>query len=40
MKGRTYEEQKKKIQKKNGRIKMIIIKKKMRKKIKRTVRKI
>ena len=40
MKGRTYEEQKKKIQKKNGRIKKIIIKKKMRKKIKRTVRKI
>ena len=40
MKGRTYEEQKKKIQKKNGRIKMIIIKKKMRKKIKRIVRKI
>ena len=40
MKGRTYEEQKRKIQKKNGRIKMIITKKKMRKKIKRTVRKI
>ena len=39
MKGRTYEEQKKKIQRKIGRIKMIIIKK-MRKKIKRTVRKI
>ena len=40
MKGRTYEEQKRKIQKKNGRIKMIITKRKMRKEIKRTVRKI